>query len=203
MIRHLRNYAWLLAFAAAVGIVTAPVLHVREAQAQFTLNPYAPTYSASIGSASVAATATDIFCVEGGSSGVTKVMRIQIIGAATTAGGTTVDFFKRTTLNTGGTFTTTNPLAHDSKFAASTVTLRAYTANPTTLGTSSATSYYHTALQFPVLATAGAFPSSLDFTPFAAVGTLNGTTEAICANLNGGTAPAGASFTVNVTLQQG
>lgn len=202
MIRHLRNCAWLLAFAAAIGIVTAPVLHVRDAKAQFTLNPYAPTYSVTAGVASVSATATDIFCIEGGSSGVTRILRITVIGSATTAGGTVIDFFKRTTLNTGGTSTTVNPLAHDSKLPASTVNVRVYTANPTTLGTQ-AGDYYHTSLQFPVLSTAGAIPTVLDFTPLGMPGVLNGTNEAICGNIATVAPPAGASFNVNVSLQQG
>lgn len=85
----------------------------------------------------VAATASDFYTITGPSSGVARIRRIQLSCTVATANGTfVVNIYKRSTANATGTSTTPALVAHDSANQGSALSVvRAYTANPGTLGT--------------------------------------------------------------------
>lgn len=96
-----------------------------------------PTYSASATSLATAATATDIFTISGSASKTIRITRIALT-LTTTAGsgiGLNISLIKRSALDTGGTSTTATNAPHDSSSAAGTAIVKAFTANPTVLGT--------------------------------------------------------------------
>lgn len=91
-----------------------------------------PTYSAGILGLTLAATPTDIFCIQGSATKTVKVKRFDISGLTATAMATSgFQMVKRSTANTGGTATAPTAVPHDSLDPAATATVAAYTANPT------------------------------------------------------------------------
>jgi hypothetical protein len=99
-----------------------------------TTSNLAATYSASITGLNVAANPTDIFTIVGSNTKTIKIISITFSATKTNSSIVDVILLKRSTDNTGGTFTTPTKVPHNSTDPASTATIRAYTANPT-LGT--------------------------------------------------------------------
>lgn len=114
--------------ASAAAIVADKALVV-------SISPNAAiTYSAIITSLAIASAATDIFTITGSAS---KKIKVRYVSISATATSTTVQDFqlvKRSATNTGGTSSTPAAVPHDSGDAAASATVRAYTANPTSLG---------------------------------------------------------------------
>lgn len=89
------------------------------------------SYSASIISLALVAAATDIFTITGSATKLVKIKRVIISATQTTAGAVSFVLLKRSTADTAGTSTAPVQVPHDSNNAAGTVTIAAYTANPT------------------------------------------------------------------------
>lgn len=94
------------------------------------------TYAAVVTGLVPAASATDILTIIGSASKTIKVFEVRLMGSAGSAGSQEFDLIKRSTLDTGGTSTTATNVSFDSTNAAPTVVIKAYTANPSALGTS-------------------------------------------------------------------
>lgn len=92
------------------------------------------TYSASAINITVAATPTDVFTITGSASKTILIKSISFTANQTIPGWTNLILVRRSTANSGGTSTTQTNVALDTNNAASTATVRSYTANPT-LGT--------------------------------------------------------------------
>jgi len=80
------------------------------------------------------ASATDVFTISGSATKTIKIFRILFYLTATTGSNATIIGLRRSSLNTGGTSTLLNGIAHDTTNSAATAVVRSYTANPT-LGT--------------------------------------------------------------------
>jgi hypothetical protein len=93
------------------------------------------TYVASTKLLSVASVPTDILTIVGSATKKVRITRIIISGQQ--SGGSNVFFqvIKRSALDTGGTSATVTAVPYDSGDAAATAVVKAYTANPTGLGT--------------------------------------------------------------------
>lgn len=151
------------------------------------------TYSAvSIGLVP-AASATDIFCISGGTTKNISIKRMSISGTAGTLVTAPFTLLRRVSLDTGGTAATTTALpvasANFSTDAAATAVLTAYTANPTIVDASPL--YFRTAtLSLPTTSAlvsaprlvwefgeaVGEFSRGLDI--------LKNTAQQVCVNLN-------------------
>lgn len=94
------------------------------------------TYSASSKGTISSSSATDIFTFYGNATKTVKILKITLSAAALNATLIDVQLIKRSTNNTGGTSASIAGVAYDSTNIASTSTLRSYTTNATTLGTS-------------------------------------------------------------------
>lgn len=92
------------------------------------------TYTASILGLVPAASATDIFEIIGSATKTIKVRRIRVTGNRTTSASHDTVLLRRSTLNSGGTFTNPVSVRHDTNNSLATAVVKAYTANPT-LGT--------------------------------------------------------------------
>jgi hypothetical protein len=90
------------------------------------------TYSAYTAAFTPAATATDIFIIQGSATKTIRVLNVMIFATQTTAAAGNIFLVKRSTANTGGTAVATTKVPLDSKSAASTATVQHYTVNPTT-----------------------------------------------------------------------
>ena len=187
MRRALTMLGLLIALAASAVIPSSV--------AQFSPNPFAPTYSAGEERVSAAAP-TDIFCVEGPTSGSGRILNVTVyLNLGTT--GTSAIWIKRSTLNTGGTSFAATPAKRDSNIsAASTMTLRMYTVNPTSLGVEQGRLQ-----RLPLQRIVGDFKAyAFDWATLPIV--LNGPNEALCLNGEGGA--LGATFIiVSIIVQQG
>lgn len=93
------------------------------------------TYAATISALSVAASATDIFTLTGSATKTVRVTRLLVSASQTSAANVLLQLLKRSSANTGGTSTTPTAVPYDSADSAATATVRAYTANPSSLGT--------------------------------------------------------------------
>ena len=93
------------------------------------------TYAAATANFTYAANGTDIFTITGSNSKVVKIKHISVDGTQTATATRTVSLIKRSSQNVGGTFTNLTAVPYDSFNESATATVRYYTANPTTLGT--------------------------------------------------------------------
>jgi hypothetical protein len=94
------------------------------------------TYSCAVFNLIPAASATDLFTITGSATRTVRIKRITVSGTRTTHTWTDVILLRRSTSNTGGTSTAPTIASHDLNNAPATAVCRAYTANPTALGTS-------------------------------------------------------------------
>lgn len=93
------------------------------------------TYSAAISGHTFAASPTDIFTIRGSNTKTIRILRVIFSSSKNTAANLGIVFLKRSTDNTGGTFTTLTNTPRDSLSPAASAEVRAYTANPAALGT--------------------------------------------------------------------
>lgn len=95
-----------------------------------------PTYTAAAVAIIAATNPTDIFILRGSATKVIKIIDVQFSALRQQTTYTIVQGVKRSTDNTGGTFTLPAIVSHESTQGPATALVRAYTANPTSLGTS-------------------------------------------------------------------
>lgn len=95
------------------------------------------TYAACASAFVPAASATDVFTIQGSATKTIKITKITVTGTTTSGSGIAVNLslIKRSTANTGGTSATVTPVTYDSTNASSTAVVKSYTANPSALGT--------------------------------------------------------------------
>ena len=161
-----------------------------------TIDGVSKTYSASITGLVVAAAATDFLMITGSATKTIRVTKIEVIGTATAAAATDITVVKRSTLNDAGTSTTLTSVPHDSSDSTATAVIKAYTVDPTTLGTSVGNIISHKLF----LSTALTQPYSCkmlfgDRATKAIV--LRGAAECLCLNYNGRT-NAGNAISISV-----
>ncbi|HNC58449.1 MAG TPA: hypothetical protein PLP33_23685 [Leptospiraceae bacterium] len=89
------------------------------------------TYSGTTAAFTPAATATDVFIIQGSATKTIRVLKIQLYATQTTAGAASIFLIKRSTANTAGTAVATTKVPFDSTNPAATATVQHYTANPT------------------------------------------------------------------------
>lgn len=115
------------------------------------------TYRAAIETFTLAASATDVFIINGSATKTVYIKSLRITGTVTTAtNGIIFDLYKRTVADTAGTSTSPTAVAMDSLNVAATAVIKAYTVNPTT-GAGTIIGSVKQALPAPATATGG-FP---------------------------------------------
>lgn len=156
---------------------------------------YIATYSASIAGLQPGATPQDIFTIQAAAAKLVQVVYIDIAFTETTAGDVDIFLLKRSTANAAGTAATAVPF--DSADPGATAAAQSYTANPTP-GT--LVGVLLKEKLFGALATAQAVPVIFNFSRAESKLPIlrPGSQETLALNLNGITAPAGASFDINV-----
>jgi hypothetical protein len=93
------------------------------------------TYSCSIVGLIPPSTPTDIFTISGSATKIIKITKIIITATQTTSTIRDILILKRSTLNSGGTFSSPIIVSHDSTNITLLAIIKAYTVNPTSLGT--------------------------------------------------------------------
>jgi len=162
------------------------------------------TYSANVTGLVAAASATDIFVITGSASRTVRIKKIRITGTRTTATFTSILLIRRNADNTGGTSTVRSNLPHDTNNPASTAIVRAYTANPTTLGATTGTGILKSShLPMPVAAPGNAQSTINETLNWEFVSgeaqpiVLRGVAQILSINLNA-TTVAGSSFNISI-----
>lgn len=194
------NRVDLLVDAAGRAVVTLGTKIAGEDQSndvlKVNIEGVKATYSATALGLAPAASATDILVVQGSSTKTVRVLRVMVSATATSSGLGDMVLLRRSTANTGGTSSSLTRVAYDSTQAAATATVISYTANPTSLGT-----LVGQLASWKQFYAAGAAPqlTVLDFgnRPGRSI-VLRGTSEFLCLNLNGVSAPSGASLDIVV-----
>lgn len=146
-------------------------------------------------------TPTDIVTITGSSTKIVKILRIILSTTQGTAANNLWLVVKRSSANSGGTSTTTTPVPCDSQSPSASATIRQYTANPASLGSTVGT--VHVARMFAPVTTTAAIstPYVFDFTN-AGISSgiiLRGTGEVLALNFNGAALPA--SLLVSYTIE--
>lgn len=158
---------------------------------------HAPTYSAATVANTMAATATDVFCLKGSDTKMVTVHNMQMTGISTTANTTDLTIIRRSTASTGA-FTTITPAQMDPADPAPTAVAYVYAANPSVLGTSAGLVH---ADKYTFTAATGAPANTILPYTFANRYSkdliLRGSTQSVCFNMNGIT-PAGTVFSGDI-----
>lgn len=94
------------------------------------------TYSAAISQLQLAASPTDFFVVRGSATKKVRITKLTISAVKQISGYLTIEAIRRSADNTAGTSANLDIVKHDGADAASGAQIRAYTANPSALGTS-------------------------------------------------------------------
>lgn len=157
------------------------------------------TYHYRVADFTPVATATDVLVLTGSATKTIRVTKVTISGDATANAIFDVYLTKRTTADTGGTFTNPTPTPSDTADGAATGTLYLYTANPSALGTGSALEGDHILLVNATAPTAQT--QRLQYT----WGTRNdkppvlrGVAQSLTVNLSGNAVPAGTSLYISI-----
>lgn len=124
--------ALLAALLATVSLPAAAVGPIDQVSSTFALYP---TYSAAIVGLVPAASATDFLTITGSAGKTVFVSRISCTGTSTAAASIPVQLVRRSTADLTGTSTSPTVVPNDPSNSAGTAVVRAYTANPGTLGT--------------------------------------------------------------------
>lgn len=154
------------------------------------------TYSATVLNLVTAASATNIFTIQGSGTKTIRIIRILVSGIQTTSGNMSVILRKQSTADSGGTSTSPTAVPHDSASTAATASIFAYTANPTMGGLVG--TVISKRLTFPSAATAFDPPADVftaDLPGQALV--LRGAAQGLAVSFNGVTLTGGS---VNVTM---
>ncbi len=130
------NHQWIIpqagpgvADSQQPGILLAPLANAQ-------IDGFKASYSIGVGGLVAAASCTDLFTLTGIAGKTIRITRCDVSGGiATTAQQIEVYGLVRSTANTGGTSTTPTPVPYDSTDGAAGAVARAYTANPSSLGT--------------------------------------------------------------------
>lgn len=162
------------------------------------------TYMSSDALFTPAASATDIWTMAGSSTKTVKVLQLSIAYTGNGAGAGTFFLLRRSSSNTGGTSSSTTPGKMDVNDGASTCTIKTYTANPSSLGTTAAQLACFT--MTPVAQTSsGIFAytqanTDVQIFNYSIIGQpliLRGTSDILTLNCNG-TSPTGGTVKVSV-----
>jgi hypothetical protein len=121
---------------SAPGVTPAGQPFAYGSLAVSPIDGYKASYSAAIGGLVGVTGCTDLFTLTGSATKTIRITRCDVSGAiATTAAQIEVYALVRSTANSGGTSTTPTPVPYDSSDSGATAIVRAYTANPASLGT--------------------------------------------------------------------
>jgi hypothetical protein len=158
------------------------------------------SYSAVLADFTPAATATDFLILQGVAGKKVTLTKIRASGTATASSSVNLYFYKRTTLNTGGTKATLTACQHDSLDPAPSATASSYSVNPSGLGSGNLFRSDHLGLPAPSSNTVSGQTEAWDFAnrtvkPIV----LNGANESIAVNFGGNAVPAGMNL--HVTLE--
>lgn len=154
---------------------------------------------------SPAASATDIWTMAGSSTKTIKILHIGLHYSGTSAGFGVFYLLRRSSANTGGTNTTTTPGKMDTNNSASTCTIKAYTANPSALGTQTAQLLVCTISPSAALVNNVSFVQGLgdiqifNYNLTGQPIVLRGTNDILALNCNG-TAPGGGTVKLSISV---
>lgn len=144
-----------------------------------------------------AASATDVYNIQGSATKVIKISKIKVSGTTTSGSAIklTVSLIKRSAANTGGTSVVSTNVPYDSTNGAATAVLRHYTANPSALGAAVGTVRSETLAITASGLTGGVL--EWNFTDGGQHVILRGTSEFLSINFNG-TSITGAVISISV-----
>ncbi len=153
-----------------------------------------------------AASATDIWTMTGSSTKTIKILQLAISYTGSAAGAGTFFLLRRSSANSGGTSSSTTPGKMDVNDGASTSTIKTYTANPSSLGTTASQLACFTMTPVAQVSTAifaytqastdvQIFNYSISGQPII----LRGTSDILALNCNG-TSPSGGTVKISVRV---
>ncbi len=151
-----------------------------------------------------ASSATDVWSIFGSGTKTIKIFYIGLHFTGTGGGSGTLYLLRRSSTNSGGTSSSTTPTKLDSNNAAATCTIKSYTANPSSLGTSAGQLVVTTLA--PYISFSGATltygPVEFPLFDYKLLGqpiVLRGTSEGIVLNCNG-TSPSSTSTKLSLRV---
>lgn len=189
----------LLLLIAPLLLASAALAQKNEPQGRVEINAptFPSTYTCGVSNITAAATPTDVMTITPGSGKVLRVFWVEAYLTQTTAAPETVNYIRRSSADSGGTFVQDGINPADTIDGASTSTCGHYTANPAGLGTAAATLGNYR----PLIPTATTIPTGYLGTPFGDLGTkplvFRGAND-IFAYSFGGQTIAGLNFHIQI-----
>lgn len=159
---------------------------------------FVPTYIASVKGLVVGATPQDIFVLQSAPGRTVFVSQVRVCFTQTTPSVIDILLLKRSTPNSGGTFTSQPIVQFDSTDVPSLAQVMAYTANPASLGTSEGVLFNDKIFGDSTGQQSDRLIWNLNDDSFKQVNLQPGGQESLCLNLNGIASPAGNSFDITV-----
>jgi hypothetical protein len=181
--------------AQAIATTTTGVVKV-EIQSEVSK----AVYGAAVRSLSPPATPTDMITITGSGTKTIRVLRVILSATQNTGASQEFLIIKRSTANSGGTSSTATNVPYATSFAAASATVRSYTVNPSSLGTSVGTV---NVVKFfvPAGGTAQRNDYVFDFSNnglYPGI-VLSGTSEVLALNFNGAALPT--SLNIDCTVE--
>lgn len=125
-----------LALAFVISFLSPEMALAQVPSIQYVLPAQIQTYRASISGLTAAASATDFFTIQGAAGRQIRINFMKCSGVSTGSATAILNVIKRSTLDTGGTSTSPAAVRLNSTNGAALATVKAYTVNPSALGTS-------------------------------------------------------------------
>lgn len=163
------------------------------------ITTFSRTYTAVAYNLNLGTNPTDIFTLSGVTGKKVRIIALDISGVKTNTGYIDLLAILRSSQNSGGTFTSPTIVSHESTDIAAGSSVKAYTVNPTTLGTSRG--IIHAQKLFVPSANASSANSNSSFDLIKNIGkpiTLLSPDELFCINLDGVNVPGGI-FNVGIS----
>ncbi len=167
--------------------------------------PSPPTYSWAT-SISVGALPTDFFVIQGSATKTVTITSIILQASAASFGSFQLAVFRRSSANTGGTFSAIGGSPFSTASSNATAVANAYTAAPTSLGTQSSPNLIYNIFQFDAYSGSGTigpvsvytFGNDVYEQPISIIGS----TSYLAFNLGGVSVPSSATIYLNIKFQE-
>jgi hypothetical protein len=181
-----------LATAPTVWLTGGSAVKSCDSQGEQYVNTQSLKASNTIASSiTLAANPTDVACIWGSATKTIRVTHLRVYASATTAGQMIMQIVKRSAVNSGGTFTATTIVPHDTLVTSVSATNTIYTANPTTLG-ATVGSVETAILDFGAGAAGPPFDRQFGADNDEPI-VLRGIGQGLCIDLSGGVIPSGTA----------
>ena len=192
---------------SASGVLFVDLQDGSSARAPISDNdPLRAAYACFVSGLTPAANPTDVVTIQGSASKIIRLRSLTFTGTATAASNIIINTVRRSSANTGGTFTTRFLVPRDQNDDPATAVVSVYTANPASLGNQIGGASAITdggRLNIAPAANGAIDRMALQYSWYNdKAPILRGVNDFLCVNLGGAAWPSGGLLDVNIVLTE-